>query len=113
MPWIIDYQIVLEQMRRGGFKSLYYNSGAFGFTESSNTKTIGWIGPADASLRPEAAALARAIAPPYESNLAQLATVLWRDTIGGKCWIMPMSHWAYELDFGSRDWMPGALEKIG
>ena len=26
---------------------------------------------------------------------------------------MPMSHWSYELDFGSRDWMPALLEGIG
>src|SRR5678815_4322388 len=113
MPWIIDYQIVLEQMRRGGFKSLYYNSGAFGFVESSNIKTIGWIGPPDASLRPEAAAVARPIALPYEFNLAHLATTIWHDAIDGKSWIMPMSHWAFELDFGSHDWMPHALERIG
>jgi hypothetical protein len=28
-------------------------------------------------------------------------------------WVMPRSHWAYELDFGSRDWMPAALREIG
>jgi len=26
---------------------------------------------------------------------------------------MPASHWAYELDFGSREWMPPLLEHIG
>jgi hypothetical protein len=26
---------------------------------------------------------------------------------------MPASHWAYELDFGSREWMPALLEAIG
>jgi hypothetical protein len=26
---------------------------------------------------------------------------------------MPASHWAYELDFGSRDWLPAVLEHIG
>src|SRR4051812_36145908 len=98
MPWIIDYQIVLEQMRRGGFKSLYYNSGAFGFAENSNVKTIGWIGAPDTSLRAEAAALARRVSAPYEENLARLVAGMWREQIGGKSWIMPMSHWAYELD---------------
>ena len=24
-----------------------------------------------------------------------------------------MSHWSYELDFGSREWMPALLESIG
>ena len=27
--------------------------------------------------------------------------------------LMPMSHWSYELDFGSRDWMPAALNAVG
>ena len=26
---------------------------------------------------------------------------------------MPGSHWAYELDFGSREWLPPLLEGIG
>ena len=25
---------------------------------------------------------------------------------------MPRSHWAHELDFGSRDWMPALLQSI-
>src|SRR6185503_14399189 len=28
-------------------------------------------------------------------------------------WAMPMSHWAYELQYGSRDWMPALIEQIG
>jgi hypothetical protein len=26
---------------------------------------------------------------------------------------MPMSHWAFELDYGSREWMAGALAEVG
>ena len=47
MPWIIDYSVVLEQMRQQRFKSLYYNSGAFGFPTETQPQTIGWIGPED------------------------------------------------------------------
>jgi hypothetical protein len=25
---------------------------------------------------------------------------------------MPMSHWSYELNYGSRDWMPALIENI-
>ena len=28
-------------------------------------------------------------------------------------WAMPRSHWAYELDFGSREWMPDLLRSVG
>jgi len=33
VPWIVEYARVLEQMGKQGFKSLYYNSGAFGFKD--------------------------------------------------------------------------------
>jgi hypothetical protein len=113
MPWIIDYPLVQEQMRQGGFKSLYYNSGAFGFVDASNVKTIGWIGLGDSTLKPAAREVARSVPAPFEENLARLCTQVWEKSIGGKAWIMPMSHWAYELDFGSHDWMPDALDAIG
>src|SRR4051812_12061324 len=112
MPWIIDYQLVQEQMRRQHLKSLYYNSGAFGFADSSNVKAIGWIGPADPTLKPAALAAARAVPPPYEANLSERLTKLWLEHLPGKAWVMPMSHWAYELDFGSREWLPSALERL-
>jgi hypothetical protein len=112
MPWIIDYQLVLEQMREQRFKCLYYNSGAFAFPPDAKTRSLGWIGPADDSIKPAARELARQVAEPYESNLANLATRAWQELLPGKVWAMPKSHWAYELDFGSRDWMPPLLENI-
>ena len=112
MPWIIDYQLVLEQMREQRFKCLYYNSGAFGFPPDVQTESVGWIGPADDSIKPAARAIARSVPPPYESNLAELATRAWRELLPGRVWALPKSHWAYELDFGSRDWMPALLENI-
>ena len=52
MPWIIDYQLVLEQMREQRFKCLYYNSGAFAFPPDVKTRSAGWIGPPDDSIKP-------------------------------------------------------------
>jgi hypothetical protein len=112
MPWIIDYSVVLEQMRQQRFKSLYYNSGAFGFPTEVQPQTIGWIGPDDSTIKPEALSLARKIPPPHEENLAKLLICAWQELLPGKIWIMPMSHWSYELDFGSREWMPALLESI-
>ena len=37
----------------------------------------------------------------------------WQELLPGRVWVMPMSHWSYELDFGSREWMPALLESIG
>jgi hypothetical protein len=32
---------------------------------------------------------------------------------GGSAWVMPKSHWAYELMFGSAEWMPQLLREAG
>lgn len=113
MPWIIDYPLVLDQMRSQKLKCFYHNSGAFGFGESVTTHVVGWIGPADPTIRPEMLDRARSIAEPYEATLAELALRAWREVLPGRAWVMPASHWAYELEFGSREWMPPLLERIG
>lgn len=113
MPWIIDYSRVLEQMRQQHCRCLYYNSGAFGFDTTLKAQTAGWIGPEDPTITPEARALTYSFADPYEHNLTQAAMDLWRTHLPGRLWIMPMSHWAYELDFGSAQWLPQALEQAG
>ncbi len=113
MPWIIDYQLVLEQMHRQGMRCLYYNSGAFGFKEERGVRALGFVGPADGTIRAEARAWVREVAEPYEATLAALARQIWQERIGGRVWVMPKSHWAHELEHGSRDWLPGVLEQIG
>lgn len=113
MPWIVDYEQVLAQMSGQRLRSLYYNSGAFGFAEGAAVHSVGWMGPEDASLKPEARQLAVKVTPPYEQTLSNLVVRAWQDDLPGKVWLMPKSHWAYELDFGSRDWMPSLLERAG
>jgi hypothetical protein len=113
MPWIIDYQTVLEQLREQKLRCLYHNSGAFGFTDDVITHTRGWVGPDDQTIRPESRGLVRSVPAPFETNLAELTARAWTTLLPGKVWVMPKSHWAYELEFGSRDWMPALLEKIG
>jgi hypothetical protein len=113
MPRIIDYPIVLEEMQRGEFRCLYHNSGAFGFLDERSVGSVGWIGAVDATLKPAARVLARMVAEPIEENLAALVVRAWREHLSGPVWAMPKSHWAYELEFGSREWMPGLLGKMG
>ena len=113
MPQIIDYDRVTQQMLGQGLECLYYNSGAFGFPPGVPTYHVGWVGPPDDSVRPAARALARPVPPPYEANLAALTRKAWRECLPGPLWVMPKSHWAYELDFGSRRWMPDALRALG
>jgi hypothetical protein len=114
VAWIIDYPIVLEQMRELKLRSLYYSSGAFGFAaDEPTTMTIGWIGPPDPTIKESAMPLARQVAEPHVDNLVKLLMRAWRELLPGRVWVMPKSHWAYELEFGSRQWMPAVLEHVG
>jgi hypothetical protein len=113
LPWIVDHEQVLTQMSGQGLRSLYYNSGAFGFADGTSAQSVGWVGPEDSSLRPAAREIAVRVAAPYETTLSTLVVRAWQDHLPGKVWLMPKSHWAYELDFGSRDWMPALLERAG
>jgi hypothetical protein len=113
VPWIIDYPVVLEQMREQRLKSLYYNSGAFGFASDVEPSVVGWLGPPDPTLKAQASGMGVQIPEPFESNLSELLVRAWQTHLPGRVWVMPMSHWSYELDFGSRNWMPALLEAIG
>jgi hypothetical protein len=113
LPWIIDYPVVLEQMREQRFKSLYYNSGAFGFPADTEPTIVGWWGPPDSTLKAHAAGMGISVPEPHEQNLSRLLVRAWQEHLPGRIWIMPMSHWSFELDFGSREWMPALLERIG
>ena len=112
MPWIIEYEVVLEHMREHGFKCNYHNSGAFAFTNSAAVQALGWVGPADETIRADVRRLTRQVAAPYEENLAKLCRKVWREHFPGRVWAMPMSHWSYELNYGSRDWMPALIENV-
>jgi hypothetical protein len=113
MPRIIDYPQVVEQAAADGLVSLYPNSGAFGFAQGAATRAVGWVGADDSSIRPEARALTRPVAAPYEGTLAAMAALAWRELLPGDVWVLPKSHWAYELQFGSHEWMPGLLGEVG
>lgn len=113
MPRIIDYEQVLATLTSGGLKSLYYNSGSFGFDAGPTSRACGWIGPPDRTLNDSARAIATQVPIPHAQNLAVLLARAWSSILPGAMWIMPGSHWAYELDFGSDDWMPDALRAIG
>jgi len=112
LPRVIDYSSVLDTLTRAGFESLYHNSGAFGFARGVATQSVGWVGPADPTLRPDARSLTRQVPAPHAENMAALATRFRREHLPGPLWLMPKSHWAYELDYGNGDWLPAVLEQI-
>ena len=113
MPTVVAYSTVVREMERLGARCIYPNGGAFDFEDRSAAMSVGWIGPEDPTIRPEAMHLVRRIREPYESNLARLLVEAWRRVAPGPVWVMPKSHWAYELRFGSRGWMPGLLDDVG
>jgi len=114
MPRVIDYAEVLESLNRAGLVSLYHNSGAFGFAEEAPTQSVGWIVRDDSTIRPAARAICRLVSPPTERTLATFAGAIWADRLASESvWVMPMSHWAYELDFGSYQWLPTVLSEAG
>ena len=113
MPTVVDYPIVLAEMQRTGLRSLYYNSGAFGFADADGATSVGWIGPPDETIRPAARPLIRHVGEPHPATLAGLLRRAWQDLLPGPIWVMPKSHWAYELDFGSKAWLPDALRTVG
>src|ERR1041385_2783128 len=110
---IIDYPIVLARMKAMGLVCNYYNSGSFGFPKEAATHISAWIGLDDPTIRPQMRQHVREVSPPFEPTLAELARRVWREVIGGPIWVMPASHWAFEMDFGSRSWMPAALASLG
>ncbi len=113
MPTLVDYSDVLNRLTGQGFRSLYYNSGAFGLPEAADALSIGWVGPPDPTIRPAARALARQVAAPFERTLATLTCQVWLEALPGRIWLLPKSHWAYELEFGSHAWLGAALEASG
>jgi hypothetical protein len=113
VPRVIDYVTVGQQMTAAGFACLYHNSGAFGFAGASQVHTRSWIGRPDPTIRPAALAVVRQASQPFEKTMARAARDLWLSGPPGAAWVMPMSHWAFELDSGGKDWMPGLLSRIG
>lgn len=112
VPKIIDYPDVLARMTGDGFRCLYHNSGAFGFAADVKPHVIGWIGLDDPTIRPEAMSHVRRVPPPYEQNLLNGFARIWLQALPGPVWIMPASHWSYELEFGNGDWLLERLRQI-
>jgi hypothetical protein len=45
-------------------------------------------------------------------NQSKFATRAWHEIFHGVAWLMPGSHWSFELNYGSRTWLPGLLREI-
>ena len=112
MPKIVDYNRVLETLQSQGLRNLYHNAGAFGFAQDASPRTIAWIGPDDPTIRDNARSFIRRVPPPYESTLALLLRRACIEHLAGPIWLMPMSHWHYEMHFGNGGWLAEALRSL-
>ena len=113
MPNIIDYRTVLERLEGSGMVCNYHSSGAFGYPEQTPTEVLAWVGPIDTTIKPEFRERARLVEEPFAQNLAHLVDRAWREALGGVAWLMPASHWAYELNFGGGEWLARLLSEAG
>jgi hypothetical protein len=112
VPTLIDYPVVLQTLSRS-LQCVYPNSGAFGIPPGITNHIIGWSAADDPTIRPEMHSALRIIPEPAARTLASLLTRAWQEHLPGPLWLMPASHWAYELQFGSPDWLPPLLIAIG
>jgi hypothetical protein len=113
VPQIVDYAIVTERLLGQGLVNLYHNAGAFGFAPGVTVHTLGWMGPLDPTIRDEMRPMVRQVGEPYHESLARLLTSAWQTHLPGDVWLMPKSHWHYELHFGNRELLEKLLPEIG
>jgi hypothetical protein len=109
VPRIIDYSIVLTTLEQSGLRCVYPNSGAFGLAADKTNHIAGWIAADDPTIRAELRAVVQIVPSPASRSLATLLLRAWRQHLPGPLWLMPASHWAYELQFGAADWLPALL----
>jgi hypothetical protein len=112
MPRILDYPDVRQRMLGDGLVSLYHNSGAFGFPREADVKMLGWIGPDDGTIRAEMRPCVRSVPPPHATNLAAMLVQAHRH-LPGDAWLMPKSHWHFELHDGHPELLESLLPEIG
>jgi hypothetical protein len=109
VPGIVDYPQVLQRLAAEGLRCNYPNGGSFRF--DCETLIRGWIGPADATIKPAMQESVRNFPQPYAQNLASAAARAWRQYLPGAAWLMPAAHWAYELA-ESGQWLAEALQDL-
>jgi len=113
VPTVIDYPTVLETLERCGLRCVYPNSGAFGLPPDGASHIVGWCAGDDSTIRPEMRSVVRIVPPPASASLAALLERAWQHHVPGPIWLMPASHWAYELQFGGAEWLAELLAGHG
>lgn len=113
MPTIIDYPRVVTTLALQGLRPLYPNGGAFGFAGSTPVKYEGWVGADDPTIRAEMLPFVTRVVAPYAQKLTTKLIDHWQQNLPGQLWLMPQSHWHFELSDGAKNWLPDVLRTIG
>lgn len=109
MAQVLDYGQVQQVLVGKGLKCLYHNSGSWGFAGGKTVAAVGWVLGEDMTMTPAARKVARVLGG-LEELVAGIGKAWAR--VGGEAWVLPGSHWAYELDFGTPA-MEGVLKRWG
>lgn len=113
MPVIVDYPAVLQTLAGLGLKCLHYNGGVFGWPSGVAVHHAGWILKDDPTLTAEARKIAAVVSPPAITTLSLGLIQVWQQHLSGPMWIMPGSHWAYELTYGGQARLAELLGSVG
>lgn len=112
MAAIVDYAIVLQTLTAQGLKCLHYNGGVFGFLQDTPVRHVGWLTGDDPTLTAVARASAHLVSPPTSSTLSRGLIETWTSNLAGPLWILPGSHWAYELTYGGQKKLADLLNRL-
>jgi hypothetical protein len=113
MPAIVDYPVVLNVLESDGLRCNYFNSGSFGLATVDSNNIVGWLAGDDPTVHTALRQRCRLVAPPAGRSLAGLLSTAWQRLLAGSAWLMPASHWAYELQFGNSAWLGTLLAGAG
>ena len=113
MARVVDYPLVLARAELLGLRQAYYNAGAFAYPPDEAVRVVGWVGPDDPTVRVDRGFTLVPTPEPYAANLARRLGEIWPAVVGGEAWVMPKSHWSFELGHGNGDWLAPALAAAG
>jgi hypothetical protein len=97
-------------MADAGLKCVYPNSGAFGFAGGGTGRVVGWVSGADSTIKP---GLAADLSVVPRDRLAQKLVDRWQRDLPGPAWLVPKSHWSFELQHGNGEWLAPLLLDAG
>lgn len=108
---VVDYETVLAQAAADGLRCVYPMSGAF--LPSGPHQIVGWVGPDDPTIRADLPGRIVRCPAPHAANLSAKLVEVWQRDLPTAAWVLPKSHWSYELTHAHQDWLLEILGEFG